>query len=129
MAMLLLLDEEPGVTVVGITDRLQSLFSQVEATQSDILLLGWELPSQMLTNLHRDIQVLGRPLKIVFFSNNPEYEDEILTAGADDFICTNAPPDSLLPILHKYEMLSAFPIEKEDETGKKDQMIKTSELF
>ena len=48
IAMLLLLDQEPGMVVVGITDRLSGLLTQLEATQPDVLLLSWEIPFQTI---------------------------------------------------------------------------------
>src|SRR5512139_1774083 len=99
-AMLLLLGTEHGVVIVGITDRLQGLVPQVDATQPDVLLLDWELSSQSLAKLITDIRNLGHPLRIVFLSSKPENEKEVLEAGVDTFIAKNAPPDKLLLVLH-----------------------------
>ncbi|MGE5378185.1 MAG: response regulator [Bacteroidota bacterium] len=103
VAMVLLLGSEHGMVIVGITDRLQGLAPQVDATQPDVLLLDWGLSSQSLANLITDIRNLGRPLKIVFLSNNPESEQDVLGAGADYFIAKTAPPDKLLLILHEQQ--------------------------
>jgi DNA-binding NarL/FixJ family response regulator len=103
VAMLLLLGSEHGMVIVGITDRLQGLVPQVDATQPDVLLLDWELSSQSLAKLITDIRNLGRPLRIVFLSSKPEKEQEVLGAGADYFIAKNAPPDKLLLILHEQQ--------------------------
>jgi DNA-binding NarL/FixJ family response regulator len=102
VALLLLLDEEPGMAVVGITDSLPELLPLVETTQPDALLLEWELPIESLANLLADFRSPGRALKIVFFSNNPEDEEKVTSAGADYFILKNAPPDTLLPILREH---------------------------
>lgn len=101
--MVLLLGQEPGMAVVGMTDRLSALIPQLEAVQPDVLLLEWELSAPLLGNLITDIHKLGHPLKIVFLSNNPEKETEVLAAGTDYFIAKNAPPDNLLLILHEYQ--------------------------
>ena len=102
-AMLLLLGTEHGVVIVGITDRLQGLVPQVDATQPDVLLLDWELSSQSLAKLITDIRNLGHPLRIVFLSSKPENEKEVLGAGANYFIPKNAPPDKLLLFLHEQQ--------------------------
>jgi DNA-binding NarL/FixJ family response regulator len=99
IAMLLLLDQEPGMVVVGITDRLSGLLTQLEATQPDVLLLSWEIPFQTIADLLVNIRKLGRSLKIIFLSGRPGEEEKIIEAGADYFISKDAPPDKLLPIL------------------------------
>lgn len=44
--MLLLLDNEPGMVVAGITDRLPGLVTQLETAQAEQLLLGWNIPKK-----------------------------------------------------------------------------------
>jgi len=103
VAMILLLGQEHGMVVVGITDRLSGLLPQLEAVQPNVLLLEWELSAPLLGNLITDIRNLEHPLKIVFLSNNPDNEQEILAAGADYFIVKNTPPDRLLVILREHQ--------------------------
>jgi DNA-binding response OmpR family regulator len=67
------------------------------------LLLDWELSSQSLAKVITDIRNLGHPLRIVFLSNNPEDQKEVLGAGANYFIAKNAPPNKLLLILHEQQ--------------------------
>ncbi len=99
--MLMLLEHEPGMGVVGITDRLSGLVLNLEASQPDVLMLGWEIPCQALVDLLADIHQLKRPPKVIFFSSRPEEEERIITAGADYFISEDAPPDKLLLILRQ----------------------------
>ena len=87
------------MVVVGITDRLSGLLTQLEATQPDVLLLSWEIPFQTIADLLVNIRKLGRSLKIIFLSGRPGEEEKIIEAGADYFISKDAPPDKLLPIL------------------------------
>lgn len=101
--MLLLLGTEHGVVIAGITDRLQGLVPQVDATQPDVLLLDWELSSQSLAKFITDIRNLGHLLKIVCLSSKPENEKEVLDAGANYFIAKNSPPDKLLLFLHEQQ--------------------------
>jgi DNA-binding NarL/FixJ family response regulator len=101
IAMLLLLDQEPGMGVVGITDRLPGLLLHLEASQPDVLLFEWELSAQSLKDLMADIHKLGKSPKIIFLSSRPEEEENIIAAGADYFICENTPPDKLLKILRQ----------------------------
>jgi DNA-binding NarL/FixJ family response regulator len=103
LALLLLLDQEPAMVVVGITDRLQELLPQLETTKPDVLLLEWGLSSQSMANLFTEVHNLEHPPKVVYFSKDMSDENAILAAGADHYICENAPPDTLLPILRSYE--------------------------
>jgi len=103
LALLLLLDQEPAMVVVGITDRLQELLPQLETTKPDVLVLEWEQSLQLTTNLLTEINNFRHSPKVVFLSKDPQDEEAVLAAGADHYICENAPPDSLLPILRNYE--------------------------
>ena len=104
------------MVVVGITDQLPELLPQVETTRPDVLLLEWELSSQLMVNLITDIRSLWNPLKVIFFFNNLEDEEKVRIAGADYYICKNAPPDSLLPILRgEQASITKIPIKKQSD--------------
>jgi len=102
IALVLLLDQEPGIVIAGITDRLTGLITQLEATQPDIVLLEWKIPLQSIFDLLTGIHNLGNPPKVIYLSSKPEEEAKIIGAGADYFIAKNAPPDQLVLILNKY---------------------------
>jgi DNA-binding NarL/FixJ family response regulator len=104
IAMLLLLDHEPGMVVVGITDRLPGLVTQLDASQPDVLLLEWTLNFQSTADLITDIHKLNSPPKIFLLSNIPEEREAVLAAGVDHFVVTNAPPDDLLLTLNKIRL-------------------------
>jgi DNA-binding NarL/FixJ family response regulator len=105
MALFLLLESEPGMIVVGITDRLSGFIIQLEATQPDVLLLEWKLTSQKMADLLADIRNLECSPKVLFFSNKPSEKEKILGDGADYFILKDSPPDQLLPILNNINHL------------------------
>lgn len=99
LALLLFLEQEPGIFVVGIIDRLPGLLIHLEAAQPDVLLMQWDIPIQSLEDLFADIHNMECPPKVILLSNKPEEREKILSAGADHFIAKDAPPDELLPIL------------------------------
>ena len=105
IALFLLLDDEPGMVVVGITDRLPGLLPQLEASQTDVVLLDWDLPFQSMADLLKDIKNLESPPEVIYLSNRLEDKTMMLAAGADHFITKNSPPDELLPALktHQYQ--------------------------
>jgi len=86
--------------VIGMSDRLPGLMSQLEGSQPDVLLLDWELSTQSMPGLLTDLNCLEQRPKTIVLAANPEDKAMILTAGADYSITKNAPPDELLPILN-----------------------------
>jgi DNA-binding NarL/FixJ family response regulator len=106
IALVIFLEGEPGLTVVGFTDRLESLLPQLEASQAEILLLEWQLAYPVLKDTLDNVHKLRLTHKIIYFSGTPEDRQQILAAGADYVILKNAPPDELLPILKKIDLQS-----------------------
>ena len=100
LALVLFLDHTPGMVVAGMTDRSQGLLAQLVGSQPDALLLDSDLLIKPAVDFFNELAGLkGRPTTIVL-SANPDEEETILAAGADFFICQDAPPDALLPILN-----------------------------
>jgi DNA-binding NarL/FixJ family response regulator len=107
IALLLRLENEPGMVVVGITDRLENLLLQMEASQANVLLLEWELTLGALKDLMDKIHQLSHPYKTIYFAGEMlDNQEQFLAAGVDHIIFKNAPPDELLPILNKIELQS-----------------------
>jgi len=100
------LENVPGMAVVGITDRLQNLLPQLEASQACILLLEWRLTPQAMAELLEKIHQLPYPPQVIYFSSDQEEERQIGAAGADYVILKNAPPDELVPIINRINLKS-----------------------
>lgn len=109
VALILLLDHQPGMFVVGISDRLTGLLAQLKASEPDVLLLDWELPVQKMADLLTDMQDLELPPKTIILSISPREKETIMAAGADYFITKDAPPDELLPILNDIRLSKSAP--------------------
>jgi DNA-binding NarL/FixJ family response regulator len=106
IALLLLLQDEPGLVVVGFTDRLQNLLPQLEASQAEILLLEWQLTRQAMFDLLERIHDLPCLPRVIYFSGDLKEEQQIRAAGVKYVILKNAPPDELLPILNQIDLQS-----------------------
>ena len=106
IALIIFLEDEPGLAVVGFTDRLESLLPQLEASQAEILLLEWQLNERAFIELLTEVHQLPHVHKVVYFLGKPEDRQQVLAAGADYVILKNAPPDELLPILNKIDLES-----------------------
>ena len=106
IALVIFLEGEPGMAVVGFTDRLENLLPQMEAAQAEILLLEWNLSEEAMTDLLLKIHHISVQYKIIFFARDSEERRKITAAGADYVILKNAPPDELLPILTNIDLQS-----------------------
>jgi DNA-binding NarL/FixJ family response regulator len=99
-ALRLLLEQEPGLSVVGESADAQDLLEQATATCPDLVLLDWELPAiQSQSRLIVTLHTLCPQLRVVVLSGRPETRDAALTAGADAFVSKGDPPKSLLAVL------------------------------
>lgn len=105
IALLLLLDNEPGLAVVGISDRVQGLCAQVEASQPNVLVMQWDLPARALADLLAEVRNLDSAPKVIYLSGRAQDRKRVLAAGADFFVVTNAPPDELLSIINNLRAL------------------------
>jgi len=113
-ALRLLLEQEPGLSVVGEAAEAKDLLAQVQRTRPDLVLLDWELPGlraprsstpsagsgissgqRLLAALH---SLSCRP-KVIALSGHLEAREEALAAGADAFVSKGDPPERLLTTL------------------------------
>lgn len=99
IALVLLFDTKPGMIVVGITDGLERLAAQIEASLPDVLVLEWDQTLLILAELINEIRQLDSSPVIIYLSAEPEAAEAMLDAGVDYFIVKNAPPDELITIL------------------------------
>ena len=103
LALLMLLDHQPGMDVAGISDQLLNLEAQINASHPDVLVIEWQENLKTIKDQLTNIRGFASPPQIVCMANNPRDKEEILTAGADYFIIKNVPPDELIGILKKIQ--------------------------
>jgi DNA-binding NarL/FixJ family response regulator len=102
-ALRLLLEQEPGMELVGEATSADGLLSSVLAAHPNLLLLDWELPDlkaadrgrRLLAVLHTNLPYLH----VVVLSGRPESNRSALAAGADSFVSKADPPEKLLTAL------------------------------
>jgi DNA-binding NarL/FixJ family response regulator len=105
-ALRLLLEQEPGLYVVGEAIEAGELLAQIKATRPDLMLLDWELPGlahassvgsekHLLLALH----VHCPDLRVIALSGQLEARQMALAAGADAFVSKGDPPERLLATL------------------------------
>ena len=101
LALLMLLDHQPGMAVVGLSDRMPGLLTQLEGSQPDVLLLNWDITVESMAVLFTDLHALERQPKVIVISTAPQIMETALAAGANYFICKDSPPDKLLTALNE----------------------------
>lgn len=99
LALMWLLENEPGMVVIGMTDSSEGLPVILGATQPEVLLCDYDLTGAATTNLIGNLLQLELPPKIVVLSLDPQASTAAKSAGADAFIRKDVPPDALLPVL------------------------------
>jgi DNA-binding NarL/FixJ family response regulator len=92
----LLLEQEPGMSVVGEAVEAGDLLAQVEATQPNLVLLDWELPGLRTDDWLSTLRRLCPRLKVIALSGQPEARRAALATGADAFVSKGDPPERLL---------------------------------
>jgi DNA-binding NarL/FixJ family response regulator len=104
LALLLLLENEPGIVVIGMCDRSKGLPSVVGTSQPEVLLLDSGLANHDTPDLIGELHHLESPPKIIVLSIDPQTKATALAAGADGFISKNFPSDELLPLLRSMRL-------------------------
>jgi DNA-binding NarL/FixJ family response regulator len=105
-ALRLLLEQEPGLCVVGEAAEAEDLLAQLKATRPDLMLLDWELPGLSPTNSVRSgkqlvsvLHVFYPNLRVIALSGRPEACQAAVAAGVDAFVSKGDPPERLLATL------------------------------
>jgi DNA-binding NarL/FixJ family response regulator len=108
-ALRVLLDQEPGVDIVGEVTRAAELLAHVQGECPDLLLLDWELPGRRAASaggsrqgLLRALRLTCPQLKVIALSVRPDANRTALAAGADAFVSKGDAPEHLLTALHHW---------------------------
>lgn len=100
-ALRLLLQNEPGISIVSEVGEAGSLVAQLNRYSPDVMLLDWELPTIRPDKLLPALHMQHPTLKVVALSGRPEARRQSLAAGADAFVSKGSAPDELLLMLRK----------------------------
>ena len=99
----MLLDEEPGFTVVGTITDAASLLALVETAKPDLVMLEWDLPGRSLAELLGRVQDSAWRPAIIVLGKDARTEQAALAAGADAFVLKGDPPKELLITLRRID--------------------------
>jgi DNA-binding NarL/FixJ family response regulator len=95
-ALRLLLEQEPGIQVLGEAVDTTGLLDWVKEACPDLVLLDWELPGLGVDRLLPTLRELCPGLAVIALSGRPEARRAALDAGADAFVSKGDPPEQLL---------------------------------
>ncbi len=98
-ALRLLLIHELGMQVVAEAVDADDLWVAVQDTQTDLLLVEWELLGAEPDGALERLRALSPHPRIVAVSGHPEVCRRALTVGADAFVCKADPPAQVVQTL------------------------------
>lgn len=126
LALQMLLDPEPGMSVVGIAVRSERMMKQVESVQPDIVLIDWQFVMAKPEGSIRSLKSVESRPQIIVLHVQPETGVDAKAAGADYFFCKDSPPNQLLACLQelKQEKITRFltepkPTDESESKGEK----------
>lgn len=99
----ILLEQQPGWTVIGEAADCQGLLNMVSADPPDLLLIDWGLPGLPAGHLLRLLRDQRPGMQIFMMSGRQELRQAALKAGADAFVCKTESAEKLLDLLRTSE--------------------------
>ncbi len=103
-ALRLLLENEPGIVIVGEVPAVDVLFAQVLSTHADMVMVDWDLPNLRASGVFEHLRAAHHACQFMALSGRPEQRDDALRAGAVRFVCKGDPPESLLAALREVRL-------------------------
>jgi DNA-binding NarL/FixJ family response regulator len=101
-ALRFLLEQEPGVDVVGEASEVQDLLAQAAEVQPNLVLFDWELPGPQAAEVLSALRSCCPHVRVIALSGWPEARREALSAGIDAFVSKGDPPEQLLRAVHAF---------------------------
>jgi DNA-binding NarL/FixJ family response regulator len=103
-ALRLLIEQEPGMTVITEAVDMPTLLASAAATQPDVVLIDLDLPGRItgdgnLVNALRDV---ASQAAVVAMGCCAEEQSKALGLGADSFVSKGDEPSKLLAVLRRY---------------------------
>lgn len=99
-ALRILLEQVEGGFLINEAKDIDSLYSQLEETRPDLLLLDWELSGRDMADAVSRIRKLVPGISIIALSVRPEAENTAKSAGVDAFVSKGDNSDRLLSVIY-----------------------------
>ena len=101
-ALCALLEQQPGVEIVGEAVDAGELLTLAETVAPDLVLLDWKLWGLVADDLLSALRKVCSGVRIIALSSRPEERQAALDAGADAFVSKIDPPERLLAVIDNY---------------------------
>jgi DNA-binding NarL/FixJ family response regulator len=100
-AIRLLLSEKAGFIIAGEAVDADELITRVTSGFPDLVILDWDLPGRIATELLPLLFKLHPRLAVVVLSCRPQLRPGAINLGAKAFVCKSDPPEALLKALER----------------------------
>lgn len=104
-ALRLLLETRLDLELIIEARDMEHLLAQVEDAHPNLVILDWELPGRPTRQRVSILRALVPGLKIIVINTRPEIQQQVLSEGADAFVCITDPPSRLLEVLRELIMV------------------------
>jgi DNA-binding NarL/FixJ family response regulator len=98
-ALRTLLEQQPGLQVVGEAATWEALLHQIETSCPDVVLLAWDLRGPADTEFLPTLHSRCPHLRVIVLSGRPEARPKALALGSYGFVGKTDPPEELLAAL------------------------------
>lgn len=95
----ILLEQQPGWTIVGEASDSQELSELVRDACPDLVLIDWDLPDIPIGRDLRMLRAQAPSLRVILMSGRQELSKAALEAGADAFACKTESPLILMNLI------------------------------
>jgi len=102
-AVRLLLEEEAGISLVGECADAESLLERVLCSNSNTILIDWDLPGLEARRELNRLRVGAPGCRVVVLCGRPEERDNALRAGAESFVWKGDAPETLIGALRAFD--------------------------
>lgn len=100
-ALRLLLETRLDLELISEARDMQHVLAQVEDSHPACIILDWNLPGRPTRERVSVLRALVPDIKIIVINTRPEFREQVLSEGADAYICKTDPPSILLGAIRK----------------------------
>jgi len=100
-ALRLLLETRLDLELISEARDMQHVLAQVEDSHPACIILDWNLPGRPTRERISILRALVPDIKIIVMNTRPELREQVLSEGADAFICKTDPPTKLMGTIRK----------------------------
>ena len=97
----LLLETRLDLELITEARDMEHVLAQVEDSLPNAIIIDWDLPGRPTRERISVLRALVPEIKIIVVNTRPELRNQVISEGADAFICKTDPPQTLLEAIQK----------------------------